>query len=284
MPGTATSLSFNESQSLFGALKITLVSLLYSPVSNSDIMFYEVGIFPSLSQVYMTWLSIETSTAMTHKVQHCQLVVWKRDSLPDTEKNTTHIFWSGIWSRGIAKSCEKRQQTKRSVFLDWNLGSACIIFFCAKIVWLEICLDIYKSLYICKYECLVIYICKTGYTHSLTVWNIWRFLYIITKSIVRACFAFTNLITPKDWDSYTTNHLPSWKTQSCWLSLHFRSFTDLKVTACADLTESGDTVQVVGGHCLVLLLKEPEGTEGEASMVAVPVLMHGSHLVLRTPV
>lgn len=66
--------------------------------------------------------------------------------------------------------------------------------------------------------------------------------------------------------------------------LHFRSFTDLKVTACADLTESGDTVQVVGGHCLVLLLEEPEGTEGEASMVAVAVLMHGSHLVLRTPV
>lgn len=70
-----------------------------------------------------------------------------------------------------------------------------------------------------------------------------------------------------------------------WMSfLHFWSFTDLKVIAGADLTESGNTVQVVGGLCLVLLLKEPEGREGEAGMVAVPILVHGSHLVLRAPV
>lgn len=34
--------------------------------------------------------------------------------------------------------------------------------------------------------------------------------------------------------------------------------TDFEVTAGADLTESGDTVQVVGGHRLVLLFEEPE--------------------------
>lgn len=91
-PETATSLSFAESQSQFGALKITLVSLLYSPVLVLTVtLFYEVVIFPSPSQVYMTWLSTEISTAMTHKVQYCHLVVWKLDCLPDTNK-IPHTF------------------------------------------------------------------------------------------------------------------------------------------------------------------------------------------------
>lgn len=66
--------------------------------------------------------------------------------------------------------------------------------------------------------------------------------------------------------------------------LHYRSFTDLKLIAGAYLAESGDTVQVVGGHRLVLLFKEPEGREGEAGVVAVPILMHDGHLVPRAPV
>lgn len=108
-PENATSLSFTESQSQFGALKITLVSLLYSPLSNSDIMLYEVALgelflsfLPFPSQVYITWLIIDTSIAMTQKVQHCQLVVWLS---PRYKENTTHIFWSGIQSRDMAKSC-----------------------------------------------------------------------------------------------------------------------------------------------------------------------------------
>lgn len=59
---------------------------------------------------------------------------------------------------------------------------------------------------------------------------------------------------------------------------------NLKVAAGADFAEPGDTVQVVGGHGLVLLLEEPEGGEGEAGVVAVSILEHCSHLVLRTPV
>lgn len=59
---------------------------------------------------------------------------------------------------------------------------------------------------------------------------------------------------------------------------------NLEGAAGADFAEPGDTVQVVGGHGLVLLLEEPEGGEGEAGVVAVSVLKHRSHLVLRTPV
>lgn len=36
---------------------------------------------------------------------------------------------------------------------------------------------------------------------------------------------------------------------------------NLEVAAGADFTEPGDTVQVVSGHGLVLLLEEPEGRE-----------------------
>lgn len=67
-----------------------------------------------------------------------------------------------------------------------------------------------------------------------------------------------------------------------WI-LDFWCFTDLKVAAFANLTESGDAVQKVGGNCLVLLFKEPKGGEREACMVAVAILMHDRHLVPRTP-
>lgn len=62
------------------------------------------------------------------------------------------------------------------------------------------------------------------------------------------------------------------------------SVTDLKVAAGADLTQPGDTVQVVGGHRLVLLLQEPEGGEGEAGVVAISILKHRGHLVPGAPV
>lgn len=59
---------------------------------------------------------------------------------------------------------------------------------------------------------------------------------------------------------------------------------NLEVAAGTGLAEPGDTVQVVGGHSLVLLFQEPEGGEWEAGVVAVSVLKHRRHLVLRTPV
>ena len=64
--------------------------------------------------------------------------------------------------------------------------------------------------------------------------------------------------------------------------VRFWSFTDLKVAAFTNLTESGDAVQIVGGNCLVLLFKEVKGREGEACMMAVAILMHYCHLVPRT--
>lgn len=42
-------------------------------------------------------------------------------------------------------------------------------------------------------------------------------------------------------------------------------------------------MQIVGGNCLVLLLQEAKGREGEARVVAVAILMHDGHLVPRTP-
>lgn len=62
------------------------------------------------------------------------------------------------------------------------------------------------------------------------------------------------------------------------------SSTNLEAAAGADFAKPGDTVQVVGGHGLVLLLEEPEGGEGKAGVVAVSVLKHRGHLVFRTPV
>lgn len=65
---------------------------------------------------------------------------------------------------------------------------------------------------------------------------------------------------------------------------YLTSFTDLKFAAGADLTESGDAVQEVGGQRLVLLFNKSEGREGEAGMVTVPILMHGGQLVPRAAV
>lgn len=62
------------------------------------------------------------------------------------------------------------------------------------------------------------------------------------------------------------------------------TFPNLEVAAGSGFAEPGDTVQVVGGHGLVLLLQEPEGGEREAGVVAVSILKHRSHLVLGTPV
>lgn len=59
---------------------------------------------------------------------------------------------------------------------------------------------------------------------------------------------------------------------------------NLEGAAGTGFTQPGDAVQVVGGHGLVLLFQEPEGGEREAGVVAVSILKHRRHLVLRTPV
>jgi len=58
---------------------------------------------------------------------------------------------------------------------------------------------------------------------------------------------------------------------------------NLESAAAAALAQSGDAVQIVGGHGLVLLLDEAERREGESGVLAVAVLQHGGELVLGAP-
>ena len=53
----------------------------------------------------------------------------------------------------------------------------------------------------------------------------------------------------------------------------------LELAATVLVTEPGDAVEKVGGHCLVLLLDEAEGRKGEAGQVAVAVLDYSGHQV-----
>ena len=57
-----------------------------------------------------------------------------------------------------------------------------------------------------------------------------------------------------------------------------------KGAAGALLTQPGDTVEVVGGHGLVLLLQEAEGREVEPCVLTLSVLTHVCHLVPRAAV
>lgn len=53
----------------------------------------------------------------------------------------------------------------------------------------------------------------------------------------------------------------------------------LELGAGALLTETCDTVEIVGGDGLVLLLNETEGREGESGMLAFSIFNHCRHRV-----
>lgn len=54
-----------------------------------------------------------------------------------------------------------------------------------------------------------------------------------------------------------------------------------KRTAAAPLAETGDSVEEVGGHALILLLHEAEGREGDVGVLALSFLVYGGHMIHR---